>query len=224
MNKQILILLFFFLANYNSKAQTEDYYQEVDFLSDENYNLVEEMITSFENQICTYYSVDKKESNKAFFKYIQDIRNKAIDVKSLKSEENKKLLKESSEKLLGYIWITNKDKRSNWRLKHFGTNEITIKSSNTRAIKRFQEQLKKTDNNLSINYESRFSDELIEKTYLEDLKDIIYTLKDKPGSDPAYLIASALSNIKEEDYNDPSLKTFIAFELFYTTLNTFQNE
>lgn len=224
MSRYILAILLFFSSYSICKAQTEDSYQETGFVSDANYNLIEKMVITFENQICKYYSINKEESNLAFHKYIQDLKNSKIDVNNLVSDKVNALLKKSSKNHLGYIWITNKDKRSRWRIKNHGTDEFVIKSDNKRLIKRFQKRLKATENNLSIDYQTSFVKDFLENTHCKDLKDIVYTLKSKSGSDPPYLIASGLSSISKEDHNDISLKTFIAFELFYAYLNILQNE
>lgn len=225
MNKFLLHIIFLLFTIYtNCNAQTEGSFQEMGFVSDANFKLIEEMTNSFENQICKHYNITPKNSSKAFYQYIQELKDSKIKVESLASEKTNHLLKKSIKNLLGYIWITNKDKRARWNLERSGVTEIKFTNPDSKIVQEYIQELKATENILSIDYQTDFTKNLTNKTYIDDLKDVISTLKDKYERGTPSLIALGLSYIKEEDFSDKNLKTFIAFELFYASLNTLQHE
>ncbi|WGH76947.1 hypothetical protein P8625_07330 [Tenacibaculum tangerinum] len=178
--------------------------------------LIKLMVDSFENQICSYYSIEKENSNEAFFKYVNDFRANNINFKEITSKEELELLEVSNKTLKDYIWITNKEKNERFFKNYEEENQIQIIEVNDSREKNTKEPLH--TNEVSVNYFDEYSNKLLEETKVKDLKEILATLKEMPDTSP-YTTSFSFTYLNKESYNDSSLKTFIAFELYYTVLN-----
>ena len=178
--------------------------------------LIKLMVDSFESQICSYYSIERKHSNNAFFKYVKDFRANNINFKEITSEEELELLEISNKTLKDYIWITDKEKNERFFKNYEEENQIQIIEVIDSRKKDTKEPLY-TDK-LGVNYFDEYSNKLLKDTKVKDLKEILATLKDMPDTSP-YTTSFAFTYLNKENYNDSSLKTFIAFELYYTVLN-----
>ena len=219
MNKQLINITAFiliFLSSLTSSAQNVTNFSKTE--------LIELMVDSFENQICKYYSIEKENSSEAFFKYVKDFNSDKIDINDLVSKEELELLKISNETLKEYIWITDKEK-----FERFIEN---VEEEEQIQIIEIKDERNNTDNSttplynnkLGINYLDEYSNKLLKETKVNDLKEILSTLRDIPNTSP-HTTAFAFTGTNKENYKDSSLKTFIAFELYYTVLNTLiQNE
>ncbi|WP_440067764.1 hypothetical protein [Tenacibaculum discolor] len=177
--------------------------------------LIKLMVDSFENQICNYYSINKENSDEAFFKYVNDFNSNKINIKDLTSKEELELLKVSNETLKEYIWITDKEK-----FERFIKN---IEEEEQIQITEIKDERNSTEplytNKLGVNYSGEYSSKLLKETKVNDLKEVLTTLRDTPDTSPRSS-AFAFTYINKESYKDSSLKTFISFELYYTVLNT----
>lgn len=195
------IKIFFFIVSLNCLAQKN--------------NLTQAMVSSFEDRICEYYSIEKENSHHAFLKYIKELASENENLNAITSTEELELLEISKIELADYIWITNKVKRGKSNKEETLIIDYNNMDSNTR---KYFEKLKKTDKLLTVNYFEDYSKDLIIKSKNKDLEELILTFRDVTDSTPS-LIASALINTPIEKFKNKYLKTFIAFELYYTTLN-----
>ncbi len=195
------IKIFFFIVSLNCLAQKN--------------NLTQAMVSSFEDRICEYYSIEKENSHLAFLKYIKELASENENLNAITSTEELELLEISKIELADYIWITNKVKRGKSNKEETLIIDYNNMDSNTR---KYFEKLKKTDKLLTVNYFEDYSKDLIIKSKNKDLEELILTFRDVTDSNPS-LIASALINTPIEKFKNKYLKTFIAFELYYTTLN-----
>jgi hypothetical protein len=178
--------------------------------------LIKLMVDSFENQICSYYSINTDEAFKAYPKYIKDVASNKKTFNTITTEDELELLKISKTELIDYIWITNKDKRE--RSDH--NQGITPDhSKEDEATKAYYASLKSTDHILSVNYFDEYSEFLLNKSKNQDLKDLITTFRLVTDSSPM-LTATSISHLKENSFKEHPLRTFIAFELYYAILNT----
>ncbi|MDX8553610.1 hypothetical protein MK851_08250 [Tenacibaculum sp. 1B UA] len=178
--------------------------------------LIKLMVDSFENQICSYYSINPDEAFKAYPKYIKDIASNKKTFNTITTEDELELLKISKTELINYIWITNKDKRER---SYFNQGVNTDHSKDDEATKEYYASLKSTDHILSINYFDEYSEFLLNKSKNQDLKDLIITFRLVTDSS-SMLTASSISHLKENSFKEHSLRTFIVFELYYAILNT----
>lgn len=177
--------------------------------------LIKLMVDSFENQICNYYSINKENSSEAFFKYVNDFNSNKININDLTSKEELELLKISNETLKKYLWVTDKEKFERF-IKNTEEKE-QIQITEIKDERGSSEPL--YTNKLGVNYFDEYSGKLLKETKVNDLKEVLTTLRDMPDTSPQSS-AFAFTYINKENYKDPSLKTFIAFELYYTVLNT----
>jgi len=215
MNKKLINITFFvslLFGTLTSKAQNIGNIPKAE--------LIKLMVDSFENKICEYYSIEKENSYEAFFKYVNDFNSNKINIKDLTSEEELELLKISNETLKEYIWITDKEK-----FERFVKN---IEEEEQIQIIEIKDERNSTEplytNKLGVNYFDKYSSKLINETTINDLKETLTTLRDMPDTSP-HTSAFAFTYTNKENYKDSSLKTFIAFELYYTVLNNLnQNE
>lgn len=188
-------------------------------VSEKKANLINEMVSSFETQLCHFYKIDKKKSHLAFQKYVNDIHSDSENFKKITVKKENHLLKKSKEVLLDYIWITNKEKRDVSNTIAGIVDESMILFDDKKIEKEYKEHQKKTENILSVNYFNKFSNCLIKNTKSQDLKDIIETIKEVPDVLPTS-VSSAIAYSEEDNFKDYALQAFISFELYYTVLNS----
>ncbi|WBX74157.1 hypothetical protein PG913_02715 [Tenacibaculum pacificus] len=180
-----------------------------------NNGLITAMVSSFEDQICKYYNIDKEKSHIAYSKYIKDLSYQKENLTAITSIEELELLSLSKKELTNYIWITIKEKRK----RSLAENRIIIDYNNlNEATKKYHKRLKLTDDIICVNYFDEYSKQLINSSENKNLKNIVTTLREVTDTSP-YTTVYAFLNFKEERFKNNTLKTFIAFEFYYAILN-----
>ena len=221
MNKLILLFIVSFCSNLLVTAQSDFYDTFGNTYQDE---LVFEMLTNFEENICNYYKVKKENSSIAYKKYVDDISQENIKFPALHSklttEKNLKLLKESHEELLNYVWI--KSSQTKHKLAYLSYTEFTPEQmkafENEDYFDDFIEKIKAQNFVYIINYEGNFSEKIIFQSKNNNIRDFIITFRENYVNTP--LLIAPLLELKELDYKNKAVQIFIAFELFYTCLNS----
>ncbi|AUC14196.1 hypothetical protein BTO06_03095 [Tenacibaculum sp. SZ-18] len=220
MNKLYLLIIFIFFHELSFSQY--DFYQNFSDNSDDNY--IKTMVSTFEELICDYYSIEKDKSQKAYKLYLQEISKEKVNFPSLlaklSSEKSLQLLKQSYEELADYVWLKSSDNRH--KFSHFSftlfTPEELKKFKDEQFFEKYINKIKSKKFVYIINYEEEFSDKLISISNNNDIKDFILTFREDYISTP--LLIAPMLNLKEQDFKNQAIKTFIAFELFYTCLNS----
>lgn len=220
MNKLFLLLTFIFFHELSFSQY--DFYQSFSDNSDDNY--IKEMVHTFEGLICDYYSIEKDQSQKAYKLYLEEISKEKVNfptlLAKLSSDKSLQLLKQSHDELADYVWIKSSDNRH--KFSHFSftafTPEELKKFKNEEFFEKYISKIKTKEFVYIINYEEEFSDKLISISNNDDIKDFILTFREDYSNNP--LLIAPMLNLKEQDFKNQAVKTFIAFEFFYTCLNS----
>ncbi|WP_299714562.1 hypothetical protein [uncultured Tenacibaculum sp.] len=227
MSKFLHILFFVFI--------TQITYSQIinpkrDSFSSRKSRLIDNMVDHFEDIICKKYRIDKNHAHNAFKKYIialnnnfhfitQDSKQKKTIDSTFVTKKSIKLLLNSHRILIDYIWIKEKENRTRQGFKSLSElDSETINKMSPTTLKWFKEQEKRNDI-LVINYFDSFSEKIMTEANNKDLTDLITSFRETSGYSPQ-ITASALLNLKEEDYKNLAIKTFIAFQLYYAYLNS----
>lgn len=189
-------------------------------------DLINKMVSSFENNICDYYDIDKKNAYKAYIAYVNDFANGKENLRAITTKNEQNLLNESNKLLEGDVWIKSSEVKIEF-------NEESLKNATEvdpeiyleddfEDIPIVQKQNKDTIREykdfLVVNYNGKFSDCLINSNSNTEFNEAVNLIKETGGISPV-LIANGLKESSEQDFKDLKLKTFIAFELYYAILN-----
>ncbi|CAM1341466.1 hypothetical protein [Tenacibaculum amylolyticum] len=216
MNKSLIYILCFIFYK-NVTAQTNTHQSE--YIND----VIESMVSHFEDTLCEYYNIDKESSHIAIAKFVEDSSKsfKRFDgFDKLINKKSKALLANSKKELDQYVWITHKKRRHRATpyLKSYSELEpLALKELDSNTV-RYLKYLETKDKFITINYFDKFSKNIIRNVYNQDIEDLILTFRETPDSGPS-LVATALKNLTPLDFQNKAIKTFIAFELYYSLLN-----
>lgn len=184
-------------------------------------DIIQSMTDVFENTICDYYKIEIKNSHRAIKRFLDDSGENFRDYnkfKNIVTPKTTEKLNESLTELRDYIWITKKQRRKkSGRLGLEEFDEATLSQMTPRTI-RYYKKMQSNDNVLVLNYFDKFSEKLMLESNNEDIIDLILTFREVPNDYPS-IIALALKDLTEKDFKNSSVKTFIAFELYYSYLN-----
>lgn len=212
--KTIIILIF--ISFFHSFSQCNEKNNHIN----ENRNYwVEALVESFDEDSCNYYQIDIKDSYQAIKLYTKEFTFKKITLKKIISKEILKLLKESYHKLKPYIWISNKESRiKSMVFLGFKFNISVIKLDTTnQAVKDYLNDQKNTEKKSTVNYFDNYSEFINTKSNNNRIKDILLTLKEISVTG-TNLVSSNLMGIGDVDFQNIAIKSFVAFELYYTIL------
>ncbi len=192
-------------------------------------NFIEEMVNTFEDLICDYYHIEKDSSQKAYELYLEELSKEKVNfptlLTELSSDKSLQLLIKSHDKLDDYVWIksfNDKHKLSYLSFRAFTSEELK-KFEDIEFYEKYISKIMEKDFVYIINYKEEFSDKIISHCNNNNIKDFILTFRESYNNDP--LLIAPLLNLKEHDFKNQAIKTFIAFELFYACLNShIQNE
>ncbi|CAL2090859.1 conserved hypothetical protein [Tenacibaculum sp. 190524A05c] len=208
-------ILFFTLCYIISYSQSESP------LEQSRNDIIQSMTDVFENTICDYYKIETKNSHEAIKRFLADSGEDFRDYnkfKNIVTPKTTEKLNESLTELRDYIWITKKQRRKkSGRLGLEEFDEVTLSQMTPRTI-RYYKKMQSNDNDLVLNYFDKFSEKLMLESNNEDIIDLILTFREVPNDYPS-IIALALKDLTEKDFKNSSVKTFIAFELYYSYLN-----
>ncbi|SNR14929.1 hypothetical protein [Tenacibaculum jejuense] len=205
---------------------------------------IDNMVDHFEGIICNKYNIDKSDSHLAYKKYVNALNDNLNFIKAKSPEKtyiNQNTLKDlfynntldstyitkktiellltSHRKLKNYVWIKNKENRARKGFKSLSElDSSVIKKMNTVTLNWYKEQ-EKNNSNLVLNHFDKFSEKLILETNHKDITDLIITFREEPDHSPQ-TIAYALIDLKENDFKNQAIKTFVAFELYYAYINS----
>ncbi len=214
----------FFLIIFCSITYSQSLKSDTNFFDSKKDYDVDAMVEHFEDLICKKYAIEKNDAHLAFKKYIQALNENfrligeivikkndfekielQINDTTLVKKESLQLLLTSHIKLKQYIWIKEKQNRKR---------KTSYRFSNYESAR-----IKNTNDILVVNYFDLFSEKLMLDANNEDINDLIVTFREVPSHYPE-TTATGLYNLKEEDYKNQAIKTFIAFELYYAHLNS----
>jgi len=211
--KRIIILLILVLTSCQNEKVKNTFFNEC--FSIDKASLINNMVYSFESKICDYYGFQIEDSDKAFKKYVEDSSNNDnnIDLRKLTSRNELNLLDKSNKDLKEDVWITFKEKIESEDLDV--EDEIEIVTIEGTIDEEYENKYK---NLLTVNYYGKFAECLIKNSESEDFKQMVLALK-RVGDISPILVANGLTEFDTASFNEYSMKSFIAFELYYATLN-----
>ena len=128
MKKNIILCCFFIVISCQEKQLEKSILN--DCLSTKQVNLLNDMISSFENDVCKYYNLQKDESDKAIRNYLKEIKTKGVNsteevfiVLKIASDKSKELFKKSFDILSDDVWITFEEENNpNRIINQYGQN------------------------------------------------------------------------------------------------------
>ncbi|SNR14930.1 hypothetical protein [Tenacibaculum jejuense] len=222
MNKIILFLIIFCCSTIVAESQSDSY----NHFNKENYKdeLVLKMVNDFQNNICNYYLIKPENASIAFKMFIKDLSRENINfpllLSKISSENSLNLLEESYEELFDYVWVKSSNIKHKLAFLSFTpfTPEQIEAFKDDEFLDEYVEKIKNKDFVYILNYEDRFSEKIIAQGNNENINDFIITFRENYLNNP--LLIAPLLDLKEKDYNNIAIKTFIAFELFYTCLTS----
>lgn len=250
MNRMIFFFISLFVFGTN-----EIVFSQNNFRESKRNDFIDNMVANFEDIICNHYQEERENSHLAIIKYIKDLGDsmdifdiipKSEDGKKLTPKQLAKFLRESLKdsnftnnlvtenslnllnksftELKGYVWITREQRNLRLGLTPFSALDPEIISEMNEPTLEYYKEMERTKHEFVLNYYEDFSEKLMIDSYNKDIKDFILTFREVP-SDYPQAVASALSYFSEEELQNQAVKTFIAFELYYSYLNLqLQNE
>ena len=221
MNKNIILFIFMFCTNSLVFAQ-DDFYGS--FGDREDDKLILEMVSHFEKTLCDHYNIQPNKSSNAFKKYIEDISKEDVKfatfLAKLANDKSLNLLKESHDELFEYVWIKSSDNRHKLSSLSFTpfTPEQIKAFEDEEYFNEFVEKIQAQEFVYILNYEETFGNKIIQESNNQNIKDFIITFRENYINHP--LLIAPLLNLTDEEYENQAVKIFIAFEFFYTCLNS----
>ncbi len=186
-----------------------------DCLSSKQSDLLHNMIISFEDDICNFYNIPKEESEKAFRKYLNEVKviNDKQFVVEKASARSKELLKKSFAILADDVWTTVMEEEG-------GKNVYILEQGDTLEdkIKEGEEWLEKYKNKHLVRKYGVLIDCFYNKTSFKASKELFKTVSIAGQINPNAYIDDVLL-LEPKELNSIELKTFIILELFYTPLD-----
>ncbi|HHC81038.1 MAG TPA: hypothetical protein ENK46_14240 [Flavobacteriia bacterium] len=204
-------ILFLILISCQEKQQEKSILNEC--LSVKQVNLLNEMVSSFENDVCKYYNYPKDKSDKAIKEYLnasRDFKDASILLK-IASDKSKKLLKESFTILSDDVWTTYSEENRGETIYILGEGDSPEKMK-----QEDKDFLDKYGDKYLVRKNGKLIDCLYKKASSKAVKKLFKLVMIAGEINPIIYIDNALV-LKDKDFN--SIKIFIALELFYSPLD-----
>ncbi len=213
MNRFFLILFVIILS---CQKETNKEIVLNDCLSNKQVAVLNEMINSFEKDICNYYNFPKNEVNKATKKYLNEFEE-PIDSFILKvaSNKSKELLKKSFNILSDDIWVTYADEEGlNTEDNIFLVGGDTLKLKE--EIRKREKLLTKYKSKHLVNTNGKLINCFSQKTstkFSKNLFDVVIL------SGNSRTLTKNLLKFNYKDFNLIEMRVYIALEYFYSPLD-----
>ncbi len=198
--KVVLLFLSLFISIIgNTQTSAENF----DCLKIDNQGLLKQSFTSFEKDLFAHYKFNN-DTIKTYRTFLTEVYNLSINLRKLPSQNSIRLARIYKQKAT--------DRNSLWVLLSQYDEEMVASEENTTI---------KTDTDkeevLTFNYRGGFIQCLKNNSTSESFKDIIDMLEYDGNVSPS-LIAQKLHDLPTEEFNSYEVKSFIAFDIYYSIL------
>ena len=201
--KQTVVLLFLVLFIVTiGNTQTNE--QNFDCLQIDNLGVLKKSFDSFEKDLFNHYSFDN-DTVKTYRTFLTEVYSLSINLRKLPSNTSLELARVFKKQAT--------DRNSLWVLLSKYDEEL-VDLGGESPLKTVDD---KDEETLTFNYRGGFIQCLKNTNESEEFKRIIEALEYDGNVSPS-LIAQRLHDLPTEEFNTPEVKSFIAFDIYYSIL------
>ncbi|WP_024768657.1 hypothetical protein [Aquimarina macrocephali] len=198
------VVLFFLVLFICTTGNTQTTEQNFDCLKIDNQGLLKQSFDSFEKDLFHHYKFNN-DTIRTYQTFLNEVYSLSINLRELPSKNSIRLARIYKKKAT--------DRNSLWVLLSQYDEEM-VASKNTSGPKTTQQ---KEEEVLTFNYRGGFIQCLKNNSNSEGFKDIVNTLELDGNVSPS-LIAQRLHDLPREEFNTHEVKSFIAFDIYYSIL------
>ncbi len=200
--KHMVVLFIFTLCIYvngNTQTSTENF----DCLQIDNLGILKKSFDSFEKDLFNHYAFGN-DTIKTYRTFLTEVYSLSINLRKLPSTTSLELARVFKKKAT--------DRNSLWiLLSEYDEGMEASENANT------QKDVQNDSETLTFNYRGGFIQCLKNTNESDAFKEIIETLEFNGNVSPS-LIAQRIHDLPTNEFNTPEVKSFIAFDIFYSIL------
>lgn len=198
------VLLFFVVLSINAIGNSQIDGKKFDCLDIDTIGVLKKSFDSFEKDLFNHYKFGA-DSIRTYRTFLTELYSLSINLRKLPSSTSIELARVFKKKA--------KDKNSLWVLlsTYDKQMEVSKQTSTPETNPKNEEEV------MTFNYRGGFIQCLKNNSSSDGFKDIINTLEYDGNVSPS-LTAQRLHDLPTEEFNTPEVKSFIAFDIYYSVL------